>query len=236
MDVVFYILKVHYCKFKVLHTINKLLNHASCFCSYNCGAHHMIFSNNYNVCTVTFFPGIQVFILWLIENAVFSLDEKLGTSSYIHGWSRRYISYDSNDKKCLYRIIFLFYYSWLRSFHSAEQTWYKNEMSLLWHNIFCITKTTSDAKLAFHYYPFANEVAKGYSNATFHLSFLLSIRPSFRNIFVNTLESTFFNGFWPNLVHTKRIWNPINFQGQRSRSLGQIFRRGDMPRFALPLF
>ena len=30
-----------------------------------------------------------------------------------------------------------------------------------------------------------------------------------------------------------RIWNPIDFQ--RSRSLGQIFRRGDMPRFALPL-
>jgi hypothetical protein len=33
----------------------------------------------------------------------------------------------------------------------------------------------------------------------------------------------------------KRIWNPIDFQGQRSRSPGQIFRRGDAPRFALPL-
>ena len=33
----------------------------------------------------------------------------------------------------------------------------------------------------------------------------------------------------------KGIWNPIDFLGQRSRSLGQIFRRGDMPRFALPL-
>jgi len=33
----------------------------------------------------------------------------------------------------------------------------------------------------------------------------------------------------------KRIWNPIDFQGQRSRSPGQFFRRGDMPRFALPL-
>jgi hypothetical protein len=33
----------------------------------------------------------------------------------------------------------------------------------------------------------------------------------------------------------KRIWNPIDFQGQRSRSQGQIFRWGDMPRFALPL-
>jgi hypothetical protein len=44
------------------------------------------------------------------------------------------------------------------------------------------------------YYPLANEVVKGYSNATF--------RPSFHNILVNTLESTSFNGFWPNLVHT----------------------------------
>jgi hypothetical protein len=34
----------------------------------------------------------------------------------------------------------------------------------------------------------------------------------------------------------KRIWNPIDFQGQRSRSPGQIFRRGDTPHFALPLF
>jgi hypothetical protein len=32
----------------------------------------------------------------------------------------------------------------------------------------------------------------------------------------------------------KRIWNPIDFQGHRSR--GQIFRRGNMPRFALLLF
>ena len=34
----------------------------------------------------------------------------------------------------------------------------------------------------------------------------------------------------------KRIWNPIDFQGQRSRSPGQIFRWGDTPHFALPLF
>jgi hypothetical protein len=32
----------------------------------------------------------------------------------------------------------------------------------------------------------------------------------------------------------KRIWNPIDFQSQRSRSPGKIFRRGDTPR--LPLF
>jgi hypothetical protein len=34
----------------------------------------------------------------------------------------------------------------------------------------------------------------------------------------------------------KRIWNPIDFQGQKSRSLGKFFRRGDMPCFALPIF
>jgi hypothetical protein len=44
----------------------------------------------------------------------------------------------------------------------------------------------------FFYYPLANEVSKGYSNAT--------VRPSFRNILVNTLESTTFNGFWPNQI------------------------------------
>ena len=37
------------------------------------------------------------------------------------------------------------------------------------------------------YYPLDNKVAKGYSNAT--------VRPSFRNILVNTLESTSFNEF-----------------------------------------
>jgi hypothetical protein len=31
----------------------------------------------------------------------------------------------------------------------------------------------------------------------------------------------------------KRIWNPIDFQSQRSRSPGKIFRQGDTPRFAL---
>jgi hypothetical protein len=51
-------------------------------------------------------------------------------------------------------------------------------------------------------YPLTNEVAKGYSNAT--------VRPSLRNILVNTLESTSYNGFWPNLVQvfllTRNIW------------------------------
>ena len=41
------------------------------------------------------------------------------------------------------------------------------------------------------YYPLANEIAKGYSIATVRPSFL----PSFRNILVNTLESTSLNGF-----------------------------------------
>ena len=63
------------------------------------------------------------------------------------------------------------------------------------------------------YYPLANEVAKGYSNATVRILTKLGA-----------------------YLVLKRIWNPIDFQGQRSRSLGQVFRRGDTPRFALPLF
>ena len=54
------------------------------------------------------------------------------------------------------------------------------------HNITLI-KITSCEHLLACYYPLANEVAKGYSNAT--------ARPSFHNILVNTLESTSFNGF-----------------------------------------
>ena len=45
--------------------------------------------------------------------------------------------------------------------------------------------------ICFFCYPLANEVANGYSNATVRPSIL----PSFRNILVNTLESTSFNGF-----------------------------------------
>ena len=45
--------------------------------------------------------------------------------------------------------------------------------------------------ISFIYYPLANEVAKGYSNATVRPS----VRPSVRHILVNTLGSTSFNGF-----------------------------------------
>ena len=51
--------------------------------------------------------------------------------------------------------------------------------------VFTNGNTVDSLKL--FYYPLANEVAKGYSNAT--------VRPSFRNILVNTLGSTSFNGF-----------------------------------------
>jgi hypothetical protein len=75
-----------------------------------------------------------------------------------------------------------------------------------------------------HYYPLANEAAKGYSNATF------------RNILVNTrinILQWILTKLGTYLV-LKKIWNPIDFQGQRSQD--QIYRHGDMPRFALPLF
>ena len=69
-------------------------------------------------------------------------------------------------------------------------------------------------------YPPANEVAKGYSNAT--------VRPSFRNIHVNTLESTSFNGFWPDLVHTQSLRESrtllifkVKGQGHQVKFLGE---------------
>ena len=85
------------------------------------------------------------------------------------------------------------------------------------------------------FYPLANEVAKGYSNASVRpshpcehsriniLQWILTKLGTYlvlmriwnpidflghqvkflpHNILVNTLESTFFNGFWLNLVHT----------------------------------
>ena len=64
-------------------------------------------------------------------------------------------------------------------------------------------------------YPLANEVAKGYSNAT--------VRPSHpcEHSRINILQ-------WiltklGTYIVLKRIWNPIDFQGQRSRSPDQIF-------------
>ena len=58
--------------------------------------------------------------------------------------------------------------------------------------------------------------------------------PCFRNILVNTrinILQWILTKLGTYLV-LKRIWNPIDFQVQRSP--GQIFRRGDMPCFALP--
>ena len=77
------------------------------------------------------------------------------------------------------------------------------------------------------YYLLANEVAKGYSNAT--------VRPSFRPPFhpsvlpyhpcehsrINILQ-WILTKLGTYLV-LKRIWNHIDFQGQRSRSQGLIF-------------
>ena len=60
---------------------------------------------------------------------------------------------------------------------------------------------------------------------------LPSVLPSFRNILVNTLESTAFNGCWPNLVHTQSlresgtllIFN-VKGQGHRVKLLGEGIR------------
>ena len=67
------------------------------------------------------------------------------------------------------------------------------------------------------YNPLANEVARGYSNAT--------VRPSV-TILVNTLKINILQWILTKLgtyLVLKRVWNPIDFQGQRSRSLGKFF-------------
>jgi hypothetical protein len=65
------------------------------------------------------------------------------------------------------------------------------------------------------FYPLANEVAKGYSNAT--------VRPSHpcEHSRINILQ-WILTKLGTYLVLT-RVWNPIDFQGQKSRSPGQIF-------------
>ena len=91
-------------------------------------------------------------------------------------------------------------------------------------------RTLSSGTKSYFYYPLANKVAKGYSNAT--------VRPSFHNIFCEHSRINILQWILTKLgtcLVLKRIWNPINFQGQRSRSPGQIFRRGDTPRFVLLL-
>jgi hypothetical protein len=84
------------------------------------------------------------------------------------------------------------------------------------------------------FYHLANEVAKGYSNATVHPSFL----PFFRNIFLNAIESTSFNGFWPNLVHFRvvllyrvkrkitRVWS--DFQGKNNPENSKLQKQCNM--------
>ena len=67
-----------------------------------------------------------------------------------------------------------------------------------------------------YFYHLANEVAKGYSNAT--------VRPSFRK---HPCEHSRINVLQWILIKLgtylvlKRIWNPIDFQGHRSKVKGQ---------------
>jgi hypothetical protein len=70
-----------------------------------------------------------------------------------------------------------------------------------------------------YFYPHANEVAKGYSNATVRPS----VRPSHPCEYsrINILQWILTN--LGTYLVLKRIWNPIYFQGQRSRSQGQNF-------------
>ena len=91
---------------------------------------------------------------------------------------------------------------------------------------------TGSTHWASSYYLLANKVAKGYSNATIRPSVLLQHPCEHSRINILQWILTKLGTY----LVLKRIWNPLDFHGQRSRSLGQIFRRGDTPRIALPLF
>jgi hypothetical protein len=67
-------------------------------------------------------------------------------------------------------------------------------------------------------YPLANEVVKGYSNTTFRPSVLLQHPCEHPRINILQWMLTKLGTY----LVLKRIWNPIDFQGQRSRSPGQI--------------
>jgi hypothetical protein len=70
-----------------------------------------------------------------------------------------------------------------------------------------------------YFYPLSNEVAKGYSNATVRPS----VRPSHpcEHSRINILQWIFTK--LDTYLVLRRIWNPIDFPGQRSMSPGQIF-------------
>ena len=65
-------------------------------------------------------------------------------------------------------------------------------------------------------YPFANEVERGYSNATVHPSVLPSVRHNpCEHSRINILQ-WILTKLGTYLV-LKRIWNPVDFQGHRTK-------------------
>ena len=65
------------------------------------------------------------------------------------------------------------------------------------------------------YYPLANEVARGYSNATVRHNPCEHSRINILQWILTKLGT---------YLVLKRIWNPIDFQGQRSRSRSNFYR------------
>ena len=100
-----------------------------------------------------------------------------------------------------------------RYWHFTENT-IKND-----ENDACFCSFWTIWQLMWAFYPLANEVAKGYSNATVRPS----VRPSHpcERSRINILQWILIK--LGTYLVLRRIWNPIDFPGQRSRSPGQIF-------------
>jgi hypothetical protein len=71
--------------------------------------------------------------------------------------------------------------------------------------------TGSSEPLVYH---LANEVARGYSNATIRYNPCEHSRINILQWILSKLGT---------YLVLRRVWNPIDFQGQRSRSLGKFF-------------
>jgi hypothetical protein len=163
-------------EYDIVMIVIKSLDNTLLYCTYiiHPTKWYNLYTNLYTILSVK-----VCFLYWNTANwtGVINIQIKLRITNLIYHVSN------------IYRDNFMSYLSW-----AAGCIWWKYKIKQL-----CPNQLNNLQNV---FYPLTNEVAKGYRNATVCPSFCPSFRPSFRNILVTTLESTSFNGFWPNLVHT----------------------------------
>jgi hypothetical protein len=76
-------------------------------------------------------------------------------------------------------------------------SWYTHSSRNIWFHCTFLKEVWKSSFKDISQYWNCKGIVKGYSNATVH--------PSFRNILVNTLESTSFNGFWEFCLNFRQV-------------------------------